>query len=86
MQAQYIFIHDALLEAIECGVTEVNARDLPVIFKKLCTSEGLEKEYKRLSSSMHNVIAKSISLTPGNKTKNRYNNKQLMPCEWSCNS
>lgn len=27
-QAQYIFIHDAILEVIECGETEVSAREL----------------------------------------------------------
>ena len=34
-EAQYIFIHDALLEAIECGDTEVPARDLTRQYKGL---------------------------------------------------
>ena len=43
-EAQYIFIHDALLEAIECGITEVQARDLPSHFKKLqATDEATGK-------------------------------------------
>ena len=35
LQPQYIFTHDALLEAIECGVTEVAARDLQNQFQLL---------------------------------------------------
>ena len=34
-QPQYIFIHDAILEALECGVTEVAARDLRDQYKRL---------------------------------------------------
>ena len=37
MQPQYVFLHDALLEAIECGVTEVAARDLQNQFQMLVT-------------------------------------------------
>ena len=36
-EAQYIFIHDALLEVVECGMTEVPARELPSQFKYLQT-------------------------------------------------
>ena len=35
---QYIFIHDALLEAIECGVTEVAAKDLQNQFSAILYS------------------------------------------------
>lgn len=35
LQPQYIFLHDALLEAIECGVTEVAARDLQNQYQEL---------------------------------------------------
>ena len=34
-QDQYIFIHDAILEALTCGVTEVRARDIPNHFQWL---------------------------------------------------
>ena len=34
-EAQYIFLHDALQEAIECGDTEVPARDLTSQYKGL---------------------------------------------------
>ena len=32
---QYVFIHDVLVEAIQCGFTEVNAQDLRVHIRKL---------------------------------------------------
>ena len=35
MQKQYIFIHDAILEAIACGDTQINASDLRRAIKKL---------------------------------------------------
>lgn len=36
-EAQYIFIHDAILEVLECGMTEVAARELPSQYKYLQT-------------------------------------------------
>ena len=38
-QDQYIFIHDAILEALTCGVTEVRARDLPNHFQWLLDTD-----------------------------------------------
>ena len=38
-EAQYIFTHDALLEVLECGTTEVAARDLPNQYKLLQTED-----------------------------------------------
>ena len=49
---QYIFIHDALLEAVTCGNTEVPARNLSVHIQKLMQPEpgetvtGMELEFK----------------------------------------
>ena len=45
-EAQYIFIHDALLEVLECGITEVAARELPSQYKLLQTVD--EKTGKTL--------------------------------------
>ena len=48
-EAQYIFIHDALLEALECGMTEVPARELPSQYRQLQTvHEASGKTYLEL--------------------------------------
>lgn len=39
---QYIFIHDALQEAVNCGTTEVPARNLYAYIQKLTQIEGGE--------------------------------------------
>ena len=49
---QYVFIHDALLEAVQSGNTEIPARSLYVHIQKLTQPEpgetvtGMELEYK----------------------------------------
>jgi len=50
---QYIFIHDALLEAVQSGNTEVHARNLCAHIQKLTLAEhggagvtGMELEFK----------------------------------------
>lgn len=51
-EEQYIFIHDALLEAVTCGETEVPVRNLPVHIQQLSqmdagtTITGMEQEFK----------------------------------------
>ena len=54
-QEQYIFIHDALLEAVSCGNTEVHARNLLYHIKQLTeTSQGgmagLADEFRKLNN------------------------------------
>lgn len=51
-EEQYIFIHDALLEAVTCGETEVSVRNLPMHIQQLSQMEagttvtGMELEFK----------------------------------------
>lgn len=51
-EEQYIFIHDALLEAVTCGETEVAVRNLPMHIQQLSqmdagtTVTGMELEFK----------------------------------------
>ena len=86
-QSQYIFIHDALLEAIECGVTEVAARDLREQYKRLGAVDeilgltGLEIEFDKLNSTIHRRPTNTFGCLPINKSKNRYANVDMLPCE-----
>ena len=49
---QYFFIHEAMLEAIQCGDTEINAKDLPTAMQRLNEvvaddgSTAIELEFK----------------------------------------
>lgn len=88
LQSQYIFIHDALLEAIECGVTEVAARDLREQYKRLGAVDevigltGLEIEFDKLDSTIHRRPTNSFGTLQVNKSKNRYANVDMLPCKW----
>ena len=80
-----MFIHDALLEAITCGVTEVEAKDLGTRIRELRQVDQetgytyLENEFCRLAKEENHPIAfKSASLNC-NASKNRYAN--ILPCE-----
>ncbi|XP_070195997.1 tyrosine-protein phosphatase Lar-like isoform X3 [Littorina saxatilis] len=82
---QYIFIHDALLEAVQCGNTEVPARNLAAHIQKLTqpdageTVTGMELEFKRLANvkaSPNRFISANL---PVNKFKNRLVN--ILPYE-----
>ena len=49
---QYIFIHDAVLEAVQCGTTEIPARNLYTHIQRLTergladASTGMEREFR----------------------------------------
>ena len=82
-----MFIHDALIEAIECGVTEVAARDLKEQYKRLGAVHevtgltGLEIEFDKLHNTIHCHSSSWTGALPVNKSKNRYFNKDLLPCK-----
>ena len=40
-QEQYTFIHDVVLESITCGDTQINARDLKYVIKKLSSRDHM---------------------------------------------
>ncbi|XP_032454535.1 tyrosine-protein phosphatase Lar isoform X4 [Nasonia vitripennis] len=73
---QYIFIHDALLEAVICGNTEVPARNLHSHIQKLMQPEidnitGMELEFKKLSNIKSDSTRFISANLPCNKHKNR---------------
>ncbi|XP_047662496.1 receptor-type tyrosine-protein phosphatase F isoform X5 [Tachysurus fulvidraco] len=82
---QYIFIHEALLEAATCGITEVPARNLYTHIQKLSQlSPGepvtyMELEFKNLASSKAHTSRFISANLPCNKFKNRLVN--IMPFE-----
>ncbi|XP_055295997.1 tyrosine-protein phosphatase Lar isoform X4 [Sitodiplosis mosellana] len=84
---QYIFIHDAILEAIICGSTEVPARNLHNHIQKLMQTEpgenitGMEMEFKKLA----NVKADSMRFVAANLPCNKHKNRlvHILPYESS---
>lgn len=84
---QYIFIHDALLEAITNGNTEIQARDLFQHLKLLTHAEddmqvtGMETEFKGLSGPKATASCFVAANLPANKFKNRLVN--ILPFESS---
>lgn len=85
-EEQYIFIHDAILEAVQSGNTEVPVRSLFNHIQKLTTPQpgaertGLEVEFARLAQTKPNSASKFVSATLAvNRFKNRLVN--ILPYE-----
>ncbi|XP_051567313.1 protein tyrosine phosphatase receptor type Fa isoform X3 [Myxocyprinus asiaticus] len=84
---QYIFIHEALLEAATCGNSEVPARSLYTHIQKLTqvppgdTVTTMELEFKKLANSKAHTSRFISASLPCNKFKNRLVN--IMPFESS---
>ncbi|XP_019386826.1 PREDICTED: receptor-type tyrosine-protein phosphatase F isoform X5 [Crocodylus porosus] len=82
---QYIFIHEALLEAATCGNTEVPARNLFAHIQKLTqvppgeSVTTMELEFKLLANSKAHTSRFISANLPCNKFKNRLVN--IMPYE-----
>lgn len=80
-----MFIHDALLEAVTCGNTEVHARNLLHHIKKLRERNeqgilGLAEEFRKLSNP-HQArrLKQGTGSLPMNRSKNRLAN--ILPCK-----
>ncbi|XP_018377769.1 PREDICTED: tyrosine-protein phosphatase Lar isoform X5 [Trachymyrmex cornetzi] len=82
---QYIFNHDALLEAVICGNTEVPARNLHSHIQKLMQPEidnitGMELEFKKLS----NIKADSTRFISANLPCNKHKNRLVHILPYEC--
>ncbi|XP_069081226.1 receptor-type tyrosine-protein phosphatase U isoform X1 [Pleurodeles waltl] len=78
-EEQYIFIHDAILEACLCGDTSVPVSELKLAYKEMLrvdpqsNSSQLREEFQTLNSvtAQLDVEECSIALLPRNREKNR---------------
>ncbi|XP_011315054.1 tyrosine-protein phosphatase Lar isoform X2 [Fopius arisanus] len=82
---QYIFIHDALFEAVICGNTEVPARNLHSHIQKLMQPEldnitSMELEFKKLS----NIKADSTRFISANLPCNKHKNRLVHILPYEC--
>ncbi|XP_044016557.1 tyrosine-protein phosphatase Lar isoform X5 [Aphidius gifuensis] len=86
---QYIFIHDALLEAVVSGNTEIPARNLHSHIQKLMQAEldnltGMELEFKKLSNIKNDSTRFISANLPCNKHKNRLVHILPYECTRAC--
>ncbi|XP_061628473.1 receptor-type tyrosine-protein phosphatase gamma isoform X3 [Phyllopteryx taeniolatus] len=85
-QEQYVFIHDALAEAVLCGDTEVAAPRLHAYVERLLTprhdgNTPLDRQLKLLSAEAANADDYASALHDDNRHKNR--SGSLLPVERS---
>ncbi|XP_022796921.1 receptor-type tyrosine-protein phosphatase alpha-like [Stylophora pistillata] len=87
---QYVFLHQAVMEALTCGNTEVAPQDLRIMVNKLsrdtksCKNAGFGEEFKRLqfvSDCLSSGEETTAAFQPSNIDKNRFRN--IPPCKWS---
>eukprot|EP00794_Sanderia_malayensis_P001275 gene1275-1406_t len=86
---QYIFIYDAILEATQCGNTEITAGELRIMVNRLekvsldTKMTGFEKEWKTLNnvSPIPSKSACNIAVMPDNMAKNRNRNICVLPAD-----
>lgn len=77
-EAQYVFIHDALVEYVTCGSTEFAVRDLPENLRVLNTIDPdsgdslLVVEFKNLGLGDSDYDSFISASQPENKSKNRF--------------
>ncbi|ESO06781.1 hypothetical protein HELRODRAFT_98742 [Helobdella robusta] len=84
---QYVFVHDAILEGVVCGCTEIPARNLYAHMQKLMSLEPesasnlslMEMEFKKLSTTKITSSQYVSASLQNNKFKNRFVN--ILPFE-----
>lgn len=90
-EEQYIFIHDALLEAIEGGETDICAPYLTRYLQNLQTADGnrgdkqpwqlLERQFKLATAFVPKDFQLISANKPCNQSKNRVHERRILPVE-----
>jgi len=88
-EEQYIFIHNAILESVQCGNTEITAQDLRIMINKLeqlsadTKMSGFEREWKILNnvSPIPSKSSCNIAALSDNMPKNRSQNACILPAD-----
>lgn len=77
-----------MLEAIECGITEVQARELQDQFRQLCEVDvetkktGIKMEFDKVDATIHRKQRRTTGTMNVNKPKNRFGaNPEALPCK-----
>ncbi|XP_063041570.1 receptor-type tyrosine-protein phosphatase U-like [Engraulis encrasicolus] len=78
-EEQYVFIHEAILEACLCGETAIPVSEFALTYKDMLrvdtqsNTSQLKEEYQTLNSVTPHLDVEecSVSLLPGNRDKNR---------------
>ncbi|EDO43854.1 predicted protein, partial [Nematostella vectensis] len=84
-ESQYVFIHDALVEAVICGVTEVDANKLASRIRELREVDPnigttyMDLEFERLTRDERHPTQFKSAMLSCNAAKNRYAN--ILPYE-----
>ncbi|XP_043233465.1 tyrosine-protein phosphatase 99A-like isoform X4 [Amphibalanus amphitrite] len=83
---QYVFIHDALLEALDSGDTEVRAERLPEYLERLRSADvsvypchTLDRQYQLITQYQADEYELAAALASYNQAKNR--SRQFVPSE-----
>eukprot|EP00794_Sanderia_malayensis_P007927 gene7927-8782_t len=83
-EEQYIFIYHALLEAITCGITEIDSQNFRIETNQLDTKNehgktGFQIQFERLTALTHKFLPGETvaALKPVNETRNRH--KDILP-------
>ncbi|XP_065185273.1 receptor-type tyrosine-protein phosphatase S-like isoform X2 [Sycon ciliatum] len=86
VEEQYFFIHEAIKESLDCGNTEIYAKDLPQALQRLRQPSilddsitGMQAEFQRLSTEKVDNLSFLAALRDCNVKKNRFADELYLP-------
>ena len=87
-QEQYIFIHDAILEFLTCGDTQISSNNFRMAMRNLCQVDpthqctGYQHQFNVLNQVSPNPTEVNCSTALKHPDKNRGN--KYLPGKWLC--